>query len=260
MFNEQRSIADFLDNINSLLSHHQSKLKKLQALKASMLEKMFPKDGADVPEVRFKGFTGAWERRKLDHVFIDLQNNTLSRSCLSFKEGLAKDIHYGDVLVRFGEVLDIKIAPLPAITDESIIIKYKKSFLRNGDIIVADTAEDEAVGKCTEIVGINSEVVIAGLHTIPYRPLIYFAPGYLGYYMNSPAYHNQLLPFMQGIKVTSISKSSVKETTIAYPQSIDEQKQIGNYFCQLDNLITLRQQELDKLQSIKKALLEKMFF
>ena len=78
--------------------------------------------------------------------------------------------------------------------------------------------------------------------------------------MNSPAYHNQLLPFMQGIKVTSISKSSVKETTIAYPQSIDEQKQIGNYFCQLDNLITLRQQDLDKLQSIKKALLEKMFF
>lgn len=77
--------------------------------------------------------------------------------------------------------------------------------------------------------------------------------------MNSPTYHNQLLPFMQGIKVSSISKSSMKETTIVYPQSLDEQKQIGNYFRKIDDLIVLKQQELDKLQSIKKALLEKMF-
>lgn len=77
--------------------------------------------------------------------------------------------------------------------------------------------------------------------------------------MNSSAYHNQLLPFMQGVKITSISKSSMKETSIAYPQSIDEQKQIGSCFQKIDNLISLQQQELEKLQSIKKALLEKMF-
>ena len=256
---EQKAISDSLTHIKNIILQCESKLKKLQALKASMLEKMFPKDGADVPKVRFKGFTGAWERRNLEDVLIDLQNNTLSRSELSMEKGLAENIHYGDILVKFGEILDVKTTPLPQITDSSIVTQYKKSFLQNGDIIVADTAEDETVGKCTEITGINGEVVIARLHTIPYRPLMYFASGYLGYYMNSSAYHNQLLPFMQGVKVTSISKSSMKETTIVYPQSIDEQKQIGNYFCKLDNLITLHQQELDKLRSIKKALLEKMF-
>ena len=256
---EQREIGSLLDNLDSLIVHKQSKLEKLQAIKASMLEKMFPKDGADVPEVRFKGFIGAWEQRNMDDVFVDLQNNTLSRSELSTEKGVARNVHYGDVLVKFGEILDLRAASLPKITDRSTVIKYKKSFLKNGDIIVADTAEDETVGKCTEIIGINNEVVIAGLHTIPYRPLIHFATGYLGYYMNSPAYHNQLLPFMQGIKVTSISKSSMRQTTIIYPQSIDEQKQIANCFREIDDLITFQQQELNKLQSIKKALLEKMF-
>ncbi len=256
---EQIKIGTIFEYVDNLIAQNKLKLEKLQAVKASMMEKMFPRHGADVPEVRFKGFTGTWERCNLDNVLIDLQNNTLSRSELSEEKGVAKNIHYGDILVRFGEILDIKTASLPQIANLSIATKYKKSFLQNGDVIVADTAEDETVGKCTEITGINNEVVISGLHTIPYRPLIRFATGYLGYYMNSPTYHNQLLPFMQGIKVSSISKSSMKETTIVYPQSLDEQKQIGNYFRKIDDLIVLKQQELDKLQSIKKALLEKMF-
>lgn len=256
---EQIKIGTVFEYIDNLIAQHHSKLEKLQSVKASMLEKMFPKDGADVPEVRCKGFTGAWKRCKMDAVLIDLQNNTLSRSELSEEKGIAKNIHYGDILVKFGEILNVGTTPLPQITNSSIITKYMKSFLQNGDVIVADTAEDETVGKCTEIAGINNEVIIAGLHTIPYRPLIHFASGYLGYYMNSSAYHNQLLPFMQGVKVTSISKSSMKETSIAYPQSIDEQKQIGSCFQKIDNLISLQQQELEKLQSIKKALLEKMF-
>ena len=256
---EQIKIGTVFEYIDNLIAQHHSKLEKLQSVKASMLEKMFPKDGADVPEVRCKGFTGAWKRCKMDAVLIDLQNNTLSRSELSEEKGIAKNIHYGDILVKFGEILNVGTTPLPQITNSSIITKYMKSFLQNGDVIVADTAEDETVGKCTEIAGINNEVIIAGLHTIPYRPLIHFASGYLGYYMNSSAYHNQLLPFMQGVKITSISKSSMKETSIAYPQSIDEQKQIGSCFQKIDNLISLQQQELEKLQSIKKALLEKMF-
>ena len=83
------------------------------------------------------------------------------------------------------------------ITDGSIVSKYKASFLQNGDVIVADTAEDETVGKCTEMAGLGDEIVISGLHTIPYRPLQKFAFGYLGYYMNSSSFHNQLLPLMQ---------------------------------------------------------------
>lgn len=211
------------------------------------------------PAIRFKGFKDDWEQRKLSEVLVSLQNNTLSRSELSTEQGNAKNVHYGDILVKFGEVLDITEEQLPMIADNSVITKYKNSFLKNGDVIVADTAEDETVGKCTEIAGLRDEIVISGLHTIPYRPLFQFSSGYLGYYMNSSAYHNQLLPLMQGIKVTSVSKSAMQNTDIVYPKSNDEQAAIGAYFKHLDHLITLHQRKYERLQVLKKAMLEKMF-
>ena len=211
------------------------------------------------PKIRFKDFTGPWEQRKLGNALISLQNNTLARADLSNETGLAKNVHYGDVLIKFGEVLDVSKAQLPMIADEKILTKYKASFLQNGDVIVADTAEDTTVGKCSEIVGLNDEVVLSGLHTIPYRPVEKFAAGYLGYYLNSSAYHNQLIPLMQGIKVTSISKSAMQDTDIVYPKSKEEQAKIGVYFRNLDHLITLHQRKCDNLKKIKKAMLEKMF-
>ncbi len=193
--------------------------------------------------IYFSKFTYYWEQRKLKEVFISLQNNTLSRAELSDKEGIAKNVHYGDILIKFGECLDIKKYTLPLIKEESIIVKYKSSFLQNGDIIVADTAEDETVGKCSEIEGLEDEIVLSGLHTIAYRPMFRFASGYLGYYMNSNLYHNQLLSLIQGIKVSSISKSAMQDTIIMYPKLIDEQAKIGEFFKQLDNLISLHQRE-----------------
>ena len=179
----------------------------------------------------------------MGNVLLSLQNNTLSRANLSDESGIAKNVHYGDVLIKFGEVLDVRKEKLPMITDENVLSKYKASFLQNGDVIVADTAEDSTVGKCSEIAGLNDEVVLSGLHTIPYRPIEKFASGYLGYYLNSGAYHNQLIPLMQGIKVTSISKSAMQNTDIDYPKSQEEQGKIGAYFKSLDEMITLHQRE-----------------
>ena len=192
-------------------------------------------------------------------MLISLQNNTLSRADLSSEEGIAKNIHYGDILVKFGEVIDVKTESLPMISDETVIAKYKSSFLQNGDVIVADTAEDETVGKCTEIAGLSDEIVISGLHTIPYRPLQKYAPGYLGYYMNSASFHNQLLPLMQGIKVTSISKTALQNTDILYPKSATEQAAIGTYFRNLDNLITLHQRKCVFLFSFFRACISMNF-
>lgn len=211
------------------------------------------------PKIRFKGYTDDWEQRKLGDVLVSLQNNTLSRADLSNEAGVAKNVHYGDVLIKFGEVLDVSKEQLPMISDESILTKYKTSFLQNGDVIIADTAEDTTVGKCSEIVGLNDEVVLSGLHTIPYRPVEKFAPKYLGYYLNSDAYHNQLLPLMQGIKVTSISKSAMQDTDIIYPKSKEEQTEIGNYFDALDHLITLHQRKCEETKKLKKYMLQKMF-
>ena len=211
------------------------------------------------PKIRFKGFDNDWEQRKLGDSLMSLQNNTLSRADLSNESGVAKNVHYGDVLIKFGEVLDISKEQLPMITDERVLSKYKASFLQNGDVIVADTAEDSTVGKCSEIVGLNDEVVLSGLHTIPYRPVENFASGYLGYYLNSDTYHNQLIPLMQGIKVTSISKSAMQDTDIFYPKSIEEQGKISNYLQSLDHLITLHQRKCEETKKMKKYMLQKMF-
>ena len=111
----------------------------------------------------------------------------------------------------------------------------------------------------TEIVGLSGQKVISGLHTIPLRPNKKFATGYLGFYLNSTAYHDQLKPLMQGIKVTSISKSAMQDTFIKYPADIKEQELIGRYFLNLDHIITLHQRKVDKLNNIKKSMLKLMF-
>ena len=256
---EQKIIGEYFQRLDCLITLHQRKCEQTKILKKYMLQKMFPQNGEKVPEIRFAGFTDDWEQRKLGEMLISLQNNTFSRADLSNETGVAKNIHYGDVLIRFGEVLDVSKEHLPMITDEKVLTKYKASFLQNGDVIVADTAEDITVGKCSEIAGLNDEVVLSGLHTIPYRPVEKFATGYLGYYLNSCAYHNQLIPLMQGIKVTSISKSAMQDTDIVYPKSMKEQAMIGNYFQSIDHLITLHQRKCDELQKIKKFMLQNMF-
>lgn len=256
---EQKKVSKYFDNLDYLITLHQRKCDETKKLKKYMLQKMFPQNGSKVPEIRFKGFTDEWEQRKLGNVLFSLQNNTLSRANLSDESGIAKNVHYGDVLIKFGEVLDVRKEKLPMITDENVLSKYKASFLQNGDVIVADTAEDSTVGKCSEIAGLNDEVVLSGLHTIPYRPIEKFASGYLGYYLNSGAYHNQLIPLMQGIKVTSISKSAMQNTDIDYPKSQEEQGKIGAYFKSLDEMITLHQHKCEELKKLKKFMLQNMF-
>jgi type I restriction enzyme S subunit len=256
---EAQKIGTIFRSIDHLITLHQRKFEKLTNVKKSMLEKMFPQNGSCYPEIRFKGFTDPWEQRKFGEVFMSLQNNTLSRAELNDEIGAAQNIHYGDVLIKYDEILDVSKEPLSYIEKQSIADKFKTSYLQNGDVIIADTAEDETVGKCTEIEGLTDQKVISGLHTMPVRPNRKFAFGFLGFYLNSAAYHDQLKPLMQGIKVTSISKGAMQDTVVKFPLDLKEQEQIGIYFGGLDNLITLHQRELEKLQSIKKALLEKMF-
>ena len=258
-YNEQVKIGLLFETLDKLITLHQRKCDKLIIFKKAMLEKMFPKNGENLPEVRFEGFNDDWEQRKLGDVFIKLQNNSLSRAQLNYEQGIANNVHYGDILIKFGECLDVRKEQLPYINNDSLVDKYRASFLRNGDIIFADAAEDETVGKCTEILGLTKEIVISGLHTIPCRPIQSFASGYLGYYLNSNAYHNQLLSLMQGTKVSSISRSSLNETFVIYPKSKEEQMQIGLFFTNLDNLITLHQRKVEKLKIVKKSMLEKMF-
>lgn len=213
----------------------------------------------NVPEIRFEGFSGEWAQRPFGDCFDNIPNNTLSRADLNYEHGIAKNVHYGDVLIKFGEILDASDTSIPFVTDENVVSKQKHAALKNGDIVIADAAEDSTVGKCTELFNIDEQVILSGLHTIAVRPNLPFASKYLGYYLNSSSYHDQLLPLMQGTKVLSISKTALKNTSVNFPSANGEQIQIGNYFQKLDSLINQHQQKHNKLSKIKKAMLEKMF-
>ena len=129
----------------------------------------------NIPEIRFKGFEGGWESNAFCEIFTYLTNNTLARAELNYRTGKYKNVHYGDVLIKFGELLDIKNETVPLITNDRLAEKINSSILQNGDVVIADTAEDESVGKCTELYNIEHEKVVSGLHTIPVRPIGSFA-------------------------------------------------------------------------------------
>ena len=243
-YEEQCQIADFFSRLDTLITLHQRECFSFD----------FSGESAKTAQK-----TISWEQREFKNTFDFLQNNALSRADLSDEQGSAMNVHYGDILVKYGEVLDVSTEQIPYIVDDEIVKKYASSKLQNGDIIIADAAEDETVGKCTEIANLQGVTVLAGLHTIPVRARIKFSCGYLGYYMNSSSYHDQLLPLMQGTKVSSISKSAIQDTMILHPKSADEQQKIGDYFRNLDNIITLHQRKLETLQKMKKSLLQKMF-
>ena len=256
---EQIRIGKYLAQLDNLITLHQRKYDKLTNVKKSMLEKMFPQNGSNAPEIRFKGFTEAWEQRKFGEVFdCTVPNNTLSRAELSYDEGTVLNVHYGDVLIKYGSVLDVQKDDIPRIPHRCRE-DFNGALLQDGDVIIADTAEDETTGKACEIGNLQGSAIVSGLHTMVCRPRNRMALGYLGYYLNSNAYHYQLLPLMQGIKVLSLSRSNIQKTSVSYPSAMKEQQLIASYFSQLDNLITLHQRELEKLKNLKKACLEKMF-
>jgi putative restriction-modification enzyme type I S subunit len=214
-----------------------------------------------IPKRRFKEFENAdaWEQRKLGEVLdFSLKTNSLSRSMLNYEDGELKNIHYGDILMNYGPILDFKTETIPYITEEKVE-NFTSQLLMDGDVVFADAAEDESVGKAIEINGLEEQYLVAGLHTIVGRPVVKFAERFLGYYINSNSYHNQLLPLMQGTKVSSISKSTLQKTLIVYPKENNEQLKIGEFLNCLDNSITLHQRKLQKLEEIKSGYLNEMF-
>ena len=211
------------------------------------------------PNIRFKGFDEEWVEAKMSTMFnFDTPHNSLSRDKLNDEDGEVQDIHYGDILIKYGSVVDAQKEDIPHITD-SIAADYASECLTNGDIIFADTAEDDTAGKAIEIQNIQSKKIVAGLHTIVARPRIGFSPNYLGYCLNSDSFHTKMVPLLQGIKVLSINKSTLADIAFSFPSDKSEQRKIGEFFSQLDELIEAKEEEVAKLRQIKMALLDKMF-
>ena len=207
------------------------------------------------PKLRFPGFDEPWCSHKFSAVFSFLQNNTLSRAELD-ATGDVLDIHYGDVLIKYGSILDATDNTIPHIISGHESTNY--DYLQDGDIIVADTAEDKTVGKTIELLNISGRKIEAGLHTVPCRPLFPFASMYLGYYMNTPHYHKQLIPLMQGIKVLSISKGNISKTEISSPQTIAEQEKISRFLYLLDQRAAAQSKIIDALKKYKRGVVRSL--
>lgn len=199
-----------------------------------------------------------WDLILFEDCFSVLSNNTLSRAELNYNGGELQNIHYGDILVKFSAVTNCGAERLPYVNAE-LVKKVSKGFLRDGDIVIADTAEDNTVGKATEVVAINGNKVVSGLHTIPCRPKDdkMFVPMWLGYFINHNTYHNQLLPYITGIKVSSISKSAIAGTMIAVPKS-DEQMKIVAALSDIDALITNLEKLIAKKKAIKQGAMQEL--
>lgn len=253
LLEEQRKIGKLFDTLDNLITLHQRQPFLHSTPDISL-----------IVQLTLSFYTFSWEQRKFDEVFdCTVPNNTLSRAELSYDEGTVLNVHYGDVLIKYGSVLDVQKDDIPRIPHRCRE-DFNGALLQDGDVIIADTAEDETTGKACEIGNLQGSAIVSGLHTMVCRPRNRMALGYLGYYLNSNAYHYQLLPLMQGIKVLSLSRSNIQKTSVSYPIAVKGQQLIAYYFRQLDNLITLHQRQpivYAVIHSIRKAnLVERQYF
>ena len=238
---EQRKIGTYLDQLDHLITLHQRKFEKLTNVKKSMLEKMFPQNGSSYPEIRFKGFTDPWEQRKLNEV-------------VNVYDGVHQTPDYKESGVMFLSVENISTLKSEKYISEEAFQRDYKVYPQKGDILM------------TRIGDVGTPNVVETTEKVAfYVSLALLKPTKINSYFLCNSIQSPL--FQKGLKdrtlVTAIpqkiNKDEIGKVNIILPTSSQEQQLIGEYFANLDRLITLHQRELEKLQNIKKSMLEKMF-
>ena len=225
---EQKRVGKFLNQLDNLITLHQRKYDKLVNVKKAMLEKMFPKDGADVPEIRFKGFTEAWEQRKLGNLASFSKGYGYSKSDLL--ESGTPIILYGRLYTNYETV----------ISDVDTYANEKKGsvYSRGGEVIVpasGETAEDISVASVVEKQG----VLLGGdLNII--NPVKILNSGFLAISISNGNPHKEMAKMAQGKSVVHLHNADLEKINLNFP-SCDEQVLISTYFQNIDNLITLHQ-------------------
>lgn len=241
---EQQCIANFLDRMNRIISYHQSKLEKLQALKTSMLEKMFPRDGAEVPEVRFKGFTKPWQTVCLKDIALEItRTDKTSKAPIMMITAANGFIEQSD---RYS-------------FDNAGQSLAKYIVLKKGEMAYNHGASKlRPYGSCFAL-DVEEARIPYVYHCFTIRA---HNPHFISRVLNSKETEKQLRHLVtSGARMDGLLNISYEEYTtikIQLPER-DEQDLIAMYFRNMEDLIILYQQKLDKLQSIQKALLGKMF-
>ena len=243
---EQAQISQCLKKLDTLITLHQRKYEKLVNIKKSMLDKMFPKNGASVPEIRFKGFTDPWEQRKLGEIANFSKGVGYSKNDLC-EEG-TPIILYGRLYTKYET----------SIFDVDTFVKEKAGsvYSKGGEVIVpasGETAEDISIAS----VVVKPGILLGGDLNIV-SPTTEYDSAFLALTISSGAAHEYLSSLAQGKSVVHLHNSDIQSVSAKFPTK-REQEKIHLIFGKIDTLITLHQRKLEKLQNIKKSCLEKMF-
>jgi len=249
---EQEQIGSYFAALDNLITLHQRKYDKLTNVKKSMLEKMFPKNGSNVPEIRFKGFTEAWEQRKLSeltsmHARIGWQNLRTSEFLDSGDYMLITGTDFNDGAINFSTCHYVERERYEQ--DRNIQI-------HNGSILIT---KDGTLGKVAYVQGLSMPATLnAGVFNVQIKDANNVDERYLFQYLKAPFLMDYVDKKATGGTIKHLNQSILVDFPVILPQR-SEQILIGAFFQQLDNLITLHQRELEKLKNLKKACLEKMF-
>lgn len=249
--NEQSNVGSTIKSVNRLIKSLYELIEKKRAIKTGAMSQLLS------GKLRLPGFTKPWITSTLDEIGYLLSNNTLSRDNLT-ESGTIGNIHYGDILIKFGAVLDLDKATIPFIIPELSEKFLKAHWAKDGDIIFADTAEDCTVGKATELINVKNRRIVSGLHTFWFRPNKKFASHFLGYAVNSKEFHQQVIPVISGTKVCSISKPNLLNFTLSYPSDIEEQKAIAKVLTDMDDEIFALEEKLKKYEQLKKGMMQQL--
>ena len=237
---EQQAIGSFFSRLDDLITLHQRKYDKLVVFKKSMLEKMFPKDGESVPEIRFAGFTDPWEQRKLGELALTYSGGTPSAGNSAYYGGEIPFIRSAEIDCDSTE-LSLTVAGLnnssAKLVDKGMVL-YAMYGATSGEVAIS------------KIKGAINQAILA------MDASDMAANRFIAYWLRRQK-KSITETFLQGGQ-GNLSGAIIKELGIPQP-SLDEQRQIGSFFSNLDDLITLHQRKLELLRNIKKSLLDKMF-
>ncbi len=245
-YTEQKKISSYFEQLDNLITLHQRKCDETKTIKKYMLQKMFPKKDSKVPEIRFGGFTDDWEQRKVSEI------------TKFHKQGFYTTEDYNEskkyYLLRGTDLTENKLILKDTPKIDATEKDYQAFKTEVGDFLIVRSGTVGTYGIVYEDIP-----AIFGSYLIDFRfDMEQVTNEFFGYFYQSESFKTQLRQIVQQSANTNINAENIKSTSIMLP-SIDEQKRIGEYLGQIDNLITLHQRKLDNLKKFKKGLLQKMF-
>ena len=243
--NEQEKIANTFYNLDHLITLHQRKCEETKKLKKYMLQKMFPQNGQTVPEIRFVGFTDAWEQRK-------------------FSEGVSEigdGLHGTPIYCEDGNVYFINGNNL---VDGKIVISAETKKVNESQQSTADKSLDDTTilmsinGTIGNLAYYSGERLMLG-KSAAYIKVSEFDKRFVYAYLQAPSVQGYFMDSLTGTTIKNLGLKAIREMIMFIPQDVDEQKRIGKFFDYLDHLITLHQHKCEELQNMKKFMLQNMF-